>query len=253
MQYGVEAVGPHMWNGSAPELAVTGTNFGINLDIGNALSSTGLSAAWPVNHYGIPAIAFSAPHAKPVDEYLQDWETMDHIHPVYAQLANRVVEEVIGSGKPYLPEGVYLNVNFPLIREECQTPDKFRFIITRVHMKVPSSRDEPWCGKKQLLSEVDILDYHKILFGMPCTVTITPVDAKDRSTINQHWKQRVVMEKLMDLVECPTKLWGESWSAANKKGDHWDQHIGERRPASEPCWHVPKKDREECFARKSSQ
>ena len=89
---------------------------------------------------------------------------------------------------------------------------------------------------------------------MPCTVTITPVDARDRTTVNQHWKQRVVMDKLMGIVECPHKLWGESWTAQNKKGEDWRDYIGERRPASEPCWHVPKgEDRENCFKRRPTE
>lgn len=256
MQYGVEKFGPQLWNDSAPDLAVTGIDFGTNLDISNAWSTTGFLAAWPVNKHGIPTIAFSAVHPEREDfnDWLPDWKKAEHGHIVFTELANRVVEEIIGSGKPYLPDGVYLNVNFPKIREQCQTADKFRFIITRVHMKLPSHRDELWCGKKKLLSELDILDYNDAFFGMPCTVTITPVDARDRTTVNQHWKQRVVMDKLMGIVECPHKLWGESWTAQNKKGEDWRDYIGERRPASEPCWHVPKgEDRENCFKRRPTE
>lgn len=228
MQWGVETIGPRLWGGQEAELAISGINLGRNIMWTTHFSSTISAAAWAAKH-GVPAIAFSGHNA----EWKAYWEDPTPASIVYNELAMVVIEELIKSGKPYLPDDTYLNVNFPRLRDECRRAEQFRFIITRVNEPFFKT-DAEWCGATYLPCELSVLD-SGAPFPMPCTVTISPGDAHSRDTQDDHAKQAIVMEKLKNLVECPA----EEWYAHHRifEPDAWADWIGDRRPASDPRYH----------------
>jgi broad specificity polyphosphatase/5'/3'-nucleotidase SurE len=57
---------------------------------------------------------------------------------VYAELAMMVTEAVLSSGPPYLPEGTFLNVNFPeAYTGVCESTHQYRFVLTRNYHHFP--------------------------------------------------------------------------------------------------------------------
>lgn len=242
MQWGIETFGPAHWDGKNPELIVSGINGGVNIWLGSPKSSTIAAAGWAVNQHGIPAIAFSG-YNKHNGAYFGSPPRSAY---VYSELANMVVEQVIAKGPPYLPEYTVLNVNFPRLRKECMSADEFRFVFTRVNADAYLHKDQPWCGATDLTDEFKLLDLGYSGSSMPCTVSMSVMDSRDKTTANEHWKHRAVMETLAPLTDCPLKDFWEN--DLQTKGDKtaWKDHIGHRRPADDVCNHVQLKDEQDC-------
>ncbi|KAM4066523.1 survival protein surE domain-containing protein [Hirsutella rhossiliensis] len=113
MRYAIDSYARELWGPgeTQPELALSGPNAGANVWFVVKGSGT-VGAAVHAVHSGIPAIAFS------VDSFATaPWNVDPKSSPmparsqVYAQLALKLTEKLIASGKPYLPDGVFLNVN----------------------------------------------------------------------------------------------------------------------------------------------
>lgn len=106
--YGIDVVGHSRWGG-APDLVLSGPNEGQN--VGAIILGSGtVSNAQYAALRGIPAIALSAGANSSDDEGLDN--------PVSRIVAERAVELVreldrTARGKPILPAGMALNVNFP--------------------------------------------------------------------------------------------------------------------------------------------
>lgn len=75
---------------------------------------------------GIPAIAFSGASGS-----LKAWNMYTQTyHKVYAQLATTITQKVLAAGPPYLPDGIWLNVNFPKVNKmRCASADSFEFVL----------------------------------------------------------------------------------------------------------------------------
>lgn len=58
---------------------------------------------------------------------------------MYAELSTQLTSAVLTSGpKPYLPAGVYLNVNFPeSSSDSCASASDFSFVLSRIYTAVP--------------------------------------------------------------------------------------------------------------------
>lgn len=192
IKFGIETFGPQLWDGAAPDLAVTGPNVGSNLWLAVPFSGTVGAACFAAHDKGIPAIAFSG-----ADNINARWDTspVPLRSQVYADLATKLTNKVIESGKPYLPQDVFLNVNFPHVKGNCQDVSKFKFVLSRINPGTFSSRDVDWCGSTRLPTE------HHVLDKDGCYVSISVGDAKDKTTASAD-AQDVVLDKLRDILTC---------------------------------------------------
>lgn len=191
---GIEVTAPALWNGAKPELALTGPNVGTNLDVQLPFSGTVGAAVFAVDQQ-IPAIAFSGRNGERAS-----FTAPTPLHStIYADLALNITTTIIASGKPYLPAGTFLNVNFPKAEQgKCDDPNKFKYIFTRISTGLLSPRDADWCGSTRLPWEADV-----ILFkGDGCYVSISPGDAKDKTTVNDVAVQTQIINKLKPILSC---------------------------------------------------
>lgn len=189
---GISDLAPRFFDGQAPELAVTGPNVGSNLDVTVQISGT-VGAAVEAVKQGIPAIAFSGSSGSPIF-YEADTPLYAQI---YADLATNLTTHILESGTPYLPDGVWLNVNFPSVSDlECNDVSQFQFVLSRINVPVPllSDDDVETCGDDRLPLERQVVD-------SGCFVSVSPGDADDKTTVEAE-RQAIVQEKLSGLLTC---------------------------------------------------
>lgn len=191
MKYGITERGPQLWNGESAELAVAGPNVGSNVFLAVPFSGTVGASVHAVQEQGIPAIAFSGD-----TEGRLPWNTqpVPARSTIYAELATTLTNAVIAAGTPYLPEGVWLNVNLPQITEECDDASKFSYVLSRINPGFVSEPDVETCGSDRLPTEADVI-------GAGCFVSVSVGDAADKTTADAE-RQAVVLEKLSDLLVC---------------------------------------------------
>lgn len=187
---GINELAPRIFDGEVPELAITGPNVGSNLDIQVPFSGT-VGAAVEAVKQGIPAIAFSGRSGSAIS-YTEETPLYAQI---YADLATNITMAIIDSGKPYLPSGVWLNVNFPDVNDNtCNNINDFKFVLSRINIGLFSPDDVETCGSDRLPMERKVVD-------AGCFVSISPGDADDKTTVDAE-RQAVVLEKLGGLLSC---------------------------------------------------
>jgi 5'/3'-nucleotidase SurE len=193
MRYGIDTIAPPFWNGNPPELAVSGPNVGSNLFLAVPFSGTVGAAAYAAHDAKIPALAFSG-----ASEGTLAWNTTPEPQRsrVYAQLAATLTQAVVKSGKPYLPEDVFLNVNFPEVKGDCTDVSKFKFVLSRINIGIFSEKDVDWCGGDRLPTEQSVIDAEG-----GCYVSVSVGDARDKTTAAAD-KQAVVLSKLRSILTC---------------------------------------------------
>ncbi|KAL2127291.1 hypothetical protein VTI74DRAFT_10959 [Chaetomium olivicolor] len=192
MRYGIDTIGPQLWNGESAELAVSGPNVGSNLYLAVHFSGTVGAAVYAAKNAGIPAIAFSGKTGGNLA-----WNTSPEPQrsKVYAELAATLTNAIIASGKPYLPEDVFLNVNFPEVGDKCTETRQFKWILTRINIGVFSARDVEVCGETRLPTEQSVVDTDG------CYISVSVGDANDKTTAPAE-KQAVVLKKLQSMLTC---------------------------------------------------
>ncbi|KAK0647193.1 survival protein sure-likephosphatase/nucleotidase-like protein [Cercophora newfieldiana] len=192
MRYGISTIGPQLWHGAAPDLAVAGPNVGSNLYLQVHFSGTVGAAVYAAKTARIPAIAFSGASSGTLA-----WNTnpVPVRSTVYAQLATKLVNALTAGGKPYLPEDVWLNVNFPEVNEECNQVGDFKWVLSRINVGVFSQPDAQICGKTRLPTETEVI------LKKGCYVSVSVGDAADKSTADAE-RQAVVARRLTRLLEC---------------------------------------------------
>ncbi|KAE8418109.1 survival protein sure-like phosphatase/nucleotidase [Aspergillus pseudocaelatus] len=191
IKYGIQNLSTTYFNGN-PDLAVTGPNVGANLGVANAISGTVGAACYAAHDAGIPAIAFSGSSGSATawDDPTPEYAT------IYAQLATKVVDKVVAAGTPYLPEDVYLNVNFPKV-DDCASVDDYKFVLSRIYTAVPliSGDDVETCSNdKRLPTETKVT-------GSGCYVSISVGNASNKRDANAT-VQEEVLNKLGDFLTC---------------------------------------------------
>ncbi|KAE8378999.1 survival protein sure-like phosphatase/nucleotidase [Aspergillus bertholletiae] len=191
IKHGIQNLSTTYFNGN-PDLAVTGPNVGSNLGVANAISGTVGAACYAAHDAGIPAIAFSGASGSAIawDDPTPAYATL------YAELSAKVVNRVVAAGTPYLPEGVYLNVNFPKA-DECTSVDDFKFVLSRIYTAVPlfSGDDVETCGNdKRLPTETKVT-------GAGCYVSISVGNASNKRDADATL-QAEVLNKLGDFLTC---------------------------------------------------
>lgn len=192
MRYGIDTFGPQLWDGAAPDLAVTGPNVGTNLWLQVPFSGTVGAACYAAHTAGIPAIAFSGASTGNLA-----WNTspVPARSSVYAELATTLVNKIVKSGTPYLPDDVFLNVNFPKVSGSCTKASDFKWVLTRINPGTLSAPDVEWCSSTRLPTETEV-----ILAG-GCRISVSIGDASDKTTVNDD-RQDTVLAKLKDMLVC---------------------------------------------------
>ncbi|KAL1835481.1 hypothetical protein VTJ49DRAFT_6635 [Mycothermus thermophilus] len=191
MKYGIDTIAPQFWNGERPELAVSGPNVGSNVYLQVHFSGTVGAAVYAVKD-GVPAIAFSG-----LSGGTQAWNASEPsaASRVYAELATTLTDAVIASGKPYLPEDVFLNVNFPEVGGHCTEASQFKFVLSRINIGLFSAPDVQHCGSTRLPFDT------AVVLAKGCYISVSVGDANDKTTAPRE-KQAVVRDKLKDLLTC---------------------------------------------------
>lgn len=192
VRYGIDTFAPQIWNGQGPELVVSGPNVGSNLWLAVPFSGTVGVAVYSTHEAGIPAIAFSG---------ASDGNLAFNTSPVparstvYAQLATQFTNAVLAAGAPYLPEDVWLNVNFPKVEGDCTDPAKFKWVLSRINPGVFSDKDVETCGSDRLPTENSVIN------AGGCRISVSVGDSTDKTTAPAE-KQAVVLQKLGSLLSC---------------------------------------------------
>ena len=192
MRLGLSTLSTQFWNGQRPDIAVTGPNVGSNLWLTTRISGTVGAAVYAAHNAGVPAIAFSGASGGALP-----WNTTSSPARslVYAELARRLTEAVLASGKPYLPDDVWLNVNFPKVEGECTHADDFKWVLSRINPGIFSNPDVRHCCRTILPTESEVAG------TKGCYISVTVGDASDKTTASEE-KQTVVLEKLQGILAC---------------------------------------------------
>lgn len=194
MRYGIDEFGPQFWgNGQLPDIAVSGPNVGSNIWLAVPFSGTVGAAVFAVHERGVPAIAFSGASNT---NYRWDTSPVPRASSVYAELAAKLTNKILASGRPYLPDDVWLNVNFPEVNDECSEAGDFKWVLSRITPGWFSPADVNWCGDDRLPTELDVSN------ADGCYIPISIGDAKDKSTVNDVTKQAAVLNKIRDMLVC---------------------------------------------------
>ncbi|UNI17092.1 5'-nucleotidase [Purpureocillium takamizusanense] len=201
MRYAIDKLGPcyREWHGRRAQLAVVGPSGSLTAPLEymwDSWSSTAWAAAWAARWGGVPAIAFGSPQ----DKRSFAWNAT-HTLPytdIYPKLAAKLVKAVIYSGKPYLPEGVFLNVNFPPTTGGCDDPEKFKFVLTRrpVYHDLMGPRIDH-CGRDRLPR-----DYIALRRENRCYVSVTATDSWYMETHRYASVHRTLIDKLAGFWHC---------------------------------------------------
>lgn len=192
MKYGINTFGPQLWNGSAPEFAVSGPNVGTNVFVQLPFSGTVAAAAYAAHDAGIPSIAFSAAST---GRLAFDTDPVPLRSSLYSQLAAQLTDHIISSGAPYLPPDVFLNVNFPKVDGSCTDLSDFKWVLTRINPGYFSPPDVSFCGGERLPTELSVITHGG------CLISVSVANAKDKTTASTD-SQAVVLEKLNGILSC---------------------------------------------------
>lgn len=172
---------------------MSGPNVGSNLGAPVRQSGTVGAAVYAAHKAHIPALAFSAPDAPRAP-----WDTrpVPNRSVVYGDVAAAVTQEIIKSGKPYLPEDTFLNINLPKYGSGCNATSDFVFVLSRISKANSSREDVEWCKTKQLPWEKHVVHRSK------CSASISIGDASNKSHMNDVAKQKAVLDKLRRILTC---------------------------------------------------
>ncbi|KAF2739809.1 acid phosphatase precursor [Polyplosphaeria fusca] len=189
---GIDTTGPNIFNGGGkPEIALTGPNVGSNLDIQVPFSGTVGAAVFAAHDRKIPALAFSGASGEPTAFN----QPAPLYSKVYADLALNVTSTIIASGTPYLPNDVWLNINFPKVSDsKCSKASDFKFVLSRINLGIFSAKDTLWCG-------TDRLPMERTVINSGCFASISPGDAADKTTVDAA-RQKQVLDKLKPILSC---------------------------------------------------
>lgn len=193
MKYGIDSRAPQFFDG-LPDLAVAGPNVGNNIGLEVYFSGTAGAATYAAHTAGIPGIAFSGASGSQTS-----WNTSRaHYSDVYADLAVNLTNQVIAAGKPYLPNDIWLNVNFGKVTaSECAHPEDFSFVLSRIHVAIPfiTPDDVTTCGTSRLPSEIEV----SLASGCYASVSVGLASSKNDANATM---QGAVLNQLGDFLTC---------------------------------------------------
>lgn len=118
---------------------------------------------------------------------------------MYAELATNVTRTLVASGKPYLPSGTWLNVNFPASTAgmSCSAASDFKFVLSRIFAAIPrfTPDDVTMCGSDRLPEESKVVGAEGCYASISVGVARTKLDANAT-------QQAVVLGKLQSILSC---------------------------------------------------
>ena len=166
--------------------------FAANLGSTTLISGT-VGAATEASKEGIPAIAFSGSTGSQTA-----WTAAPATYEsVYADLSTNVTQTLLGSGAPYLPSGIWLNVNYPTVSSTtCATTRQFKFVLSRINSATGSTpADVSTCGSTRLPTESKVVGTSGCYASISVGVAPTKGDASAA-------QQAVVLGKLGKILSC---------------------------------------------------
>ncbi|KAI5363893.1 Putative survival protein SurE [Septoria linicola] len=190
MRHGIKNLATEFCGGP-PDIAVAGPNVGTNLGAVTQFSGT-VGASVEAAKLGLPAIAFSGSTGKQTA-----WNAkLEPYVSTYAALATNVTQVVTSGSKPYLPEGIWLNVNFPSIKDGCSSLSDFKFVLSRIWPAVPiiSRDDVELCGSRRLPVERVVVGTK----GCYASISVGNIDKTDAEAD----AQAVVLTRLKPILSC---------------------------------------------------
>jgi hypothetical protein len=103
---------------------------------------------------------------------------------------------IIDAGAPYLPPGVFLNVNFPEVNDACSSANDFDFVMSRINPHIFfTPPDVETCGTTTLPTDKTVVD------SGGCHVSVSVGQCIDKTTAGAA-DQKVVLDKLGRLFSC---------------------------------------------------
>ncbi|KAG8921429.1 hypothetical protein FRC01_000256 [Tulasnella sp. 417] len=175
------------WRGAKPDIVLSGVNVGPNLGAMTLFSGTVGVASYSVKHQGVPAIAFSAGDDTRVPyTALKDGD----VAHLWSQLAMTITRQVISS-KPFLPDRVLLNVNFPKTSPTCSKAEDFKFVFTTVYPLVP---------RIECAESVRTPTEGDVIASGACLVSISAMSSNKLDVDTD--KQTAVFNKLSPILSC---------------------------------------------------
>lgn len=157
------------------------------------LISGTVGAATEASLEGISGIAFSGSSGSQVA-----WTTATQIYQsVYADLSTNVTQTLVASGKPYLPDGIWLNVNYPDVTSStCSSAAQFKFVLSRINSAtIFTAKDVTTCGSNRLPTETSVVDTNG------CFASISVGVASNKSDASAD-DQATVLAKLQSILSC---------------------------------------------------
>ncbi|GAD99498.1 5'/3'-nucleotidase SurE family protein [Paecilomyces variotii No. 5] len=191
MKYGVQRLAPNFFNGSSPDLVVAGPNVGANLGSTVQISGTAGAASAASNQLGIPGIAFSGTTGSRTA-----WnDTTPDYSKLYADLSVNLTNALLASGRPYLPNGTWLNVNFPSAGSgtRCTNVGDFKFVLSRIRSSSGSIVSA--CNNDTLPTETSVVGTD----GCYVSVSVGNASTKNDATTDE---QSIVERKLGSALSC---------------------------------------------------
>ncbi|KIK64940.1 hypothetical protein GYMLUDRAFT_56446 [Collybiopsis luxurians FD-317 M1] len=193
VRFGIQTLSPTFFGGP-PDFVVSGPNVGNNLA---SLSGSGtVGAACEAAKEGIPSTAFSAAGLSQVsytDLSNDDADTL--AAEVFATLTAEFVDALLAAGKPFLPPGISINVNYPRSNStSCSSPSDFSFILTRIAPNA-SAVDVETCGTDHLPAESNVI----AMSG--CFASVSVMNATTEADVDAT-AQAFVLYRLGDFLSC---------------------------------------------------
>lgn len=224
-RYGIEKFGPQVWAGKPCELVISGINYGWNVGKDVWSSATIGIARWAATKAKVPAIAVSASLALYADDSLDNEQAK-----IYARLVNQMVSTLVESGRPLLPENVWLSVLTPDIEERLPKTSDFKWVLSQLNpdktlitdrVGDPPHDDKTLdkCDLEKLPEEEEVLKggYGRISVSINGTVFRQIVSKEDK---------RYVKDALMGILACNEASKG--YGAAATASTHADaERTGE--------------------------
>lgn len=196
-------IGIGNFTNGGPDLAVTGPNTMPNWGLAGILSGTEQAAAYAAKH-GIPALAFSGWGKSTA------WNKKPPSHDlVYAAAATNFTSTIVDQGKPYLPDGILLNINYGPVTDYCNSSEAFKYVMARQYPALPivTKHDVSTCGRDRLPLDVDVIPKDLLdkaaQKDIHCLATVSVIDARTVTDANATM-QKAVMDKLDGMLTCLT-------------------------------------------------
>ncbi|CAK5283298.1 unnamed protein product [Mycena citricolor] len=196
--YGITNLSQSLFSGP-PDFVVSGPNVGYNLGIQVPFSGT-VGAASAAVRAGIPAVAFSASTGSEISytTLTSDPTSADsQAALIYSQVTTQFVNALISTGKPYLPTGLSLNVNYPPISSSgCASAADFKFVLSRVDWN-PFATDVNTCGSTHLPTESTVTG------TSGCFASVSVFDATNGLKLDGNAsEQAAILQKLGSILTC---------------------------------------------------